>query len=71
MTVLQLVEQSPAAQVAAIEKGLPAASCANSCAAGRSQKALLDALGLAPRTITHRLNKNQPSPRPNPSVCYG
>lgn len=60
MTVLQLVEQSPAAQVAAIEKGLPSRVLHQLLALlGVSQKALLDALGLAPRTITHRLNKNQ------------
>jgi putative toxin-antitoxin system antitoxin component (TIGR02293 family) len=60
MTVLQLVEQSPAAQVAAIEKGLPSRVLQQLLAlVGVSQKALLDALGLAPRTIGHRVNKNQ------------
>jgi len=60
MTVLQLAEQGPAAQVAAIERGLPSQVLRQLVAlVGISQKVLLDALGLAPRTITHRIHKNQ------------
>jgi putative toxin-antitoxin system antitoxin component (TIGR02293 family) len=60
MTVFQLVEQSPALQVVAIEKGLPSRVLHQLVAlVGVSQKALLEALGLAPRTIGHRVNKNQ------------
>ena len=60
MTVMQLVEQSPAAQVAAIEKGLPSHVLHQLVSlVGLSQKVLLDALGLAPRTITHRVHRSQ------------
>jgi len=60
MTVFQLVEQSPTLQVVAIEKGLPSRVLHQLVAlVGVSQKVLLDALGLAPRTIGHRVNKHQ------------
>lgn len=60
MTVLQLVEQPPAVQVAAIEKGLPSHVLHQLVKLlGLSQKVLLDALGLAPRTITHRVHRSQ------------
>jgi len=60
MTVLQLVEQPPAVQVAAIEKGLPSQVLHQLVKlVGLSQKVLLDALGLAPRTMTHRVQRSQ------------
>jgi len=60
MTVLQLAEQPPAVQVAAIEKGLPSHFLHELVQlVGLSQKVLLDALGLAPRTITHRVHRSQ------------
>lgn len=61
MIVFQLVEQPPAAQIAAIEKGLPGSVLRQIVdGLGISRKVLLDALGLAPRTIAHRMGKNQP-----------
>jgi putative toxin-antitoxin system antitoxin component (TIGR02293 family) len=60
MTILQLVAQPPATQVAAIERGLPSRALRQLVALlGVSQKVLLDALGLSPRTITHRVNKSE------------
>ena len=57
---LQLVDQPPAVQVAAIEKGLPSHFLHQLVQlVGLSQKVLLDALGLAPRTITHRIHRSQ------------
>jgi putative toxin-antitoxin system antitoxin component (TIGR02293 family) len=61
MTVFQLVEQSPAVQVAAIEKGLPSATLGQLVERlGVAQKVLLDALGLAARTIGLRVKRKQP-----------
>ncbi len=60
MTVFQLAEQPPAAQIAAIEKGLPGAALRQMVdGLGISRKVLLGALGLAPRTMAHRMGKNQ------------
>jgi putative toxin-antitoxin system antitoxin component (TIGR02293 family) len=61
MTIFQLVEQSPAVQVAAIEKGLPSATLGQLVERlGVAQKVLLDALGLAARTIGLRVKRKQP-----------
>ena len=61
MTVFQLAEQSPAAQVAAIENGLPSRVLGQLVdQLGVAQKVLLDALGLAARTIALRVKRKQP-----------
>lgn len=61
MTVFQLVEQSPSAQVAAIERGLPSRVLGQLVdQLGVAQKVLLDALGLAARTVALRVKRNQP-----------
>jgi putative toxin-antitoxin system antitoxin component (TIGR02293 family) len=60
MTVLALADQSSDVQIAAIERGLPGSTLRQIVdVLGLSQKAVVEALGFAPRTVALRVSRKQ------------
>lgn len=60
MSVFSLAEKSPAEQIAAIQRGLPGSALRQIVAGiGLSQKAIVAALGLSPRTVALRASRGQ------------
>lgn len=61
MSVLALADRPVTEQIAAIERGLPASTLRQIVdALGLSQKAIIEALGFAPRTVALRASRRQP-----------
>jgi putative toxin-antitoxin system antitoxin component (TIGR02293 family) len=57
---MTLADKSPDAQIAAIERGLPGSTLRQIVAVlGLSQKAIVEALGFAPRTVALRVSRKQ------------
>lgn len=60
MSVFALAEKSATEQIAAIERGLPGSTLRQIVAViGLSQKAIMEALGFAPRTVALRASRRQ------------
>ena len=60
MSVFTLAEKPVAEQIATIQRGLPGSALRQIVAAiGLSQKAIVEALGLSPRTVALRMSRGQ------------
>ena len=71
MSVFALAEKSPTEQIAAIQRGLPGSALRQIVEVmGLSQRAIIRALGFAPRTIALRASRRQAAPSSAYVICH-